>query len=69
MSIPYNIYYKAGVSQADHYGLGSYAFYGEMTKGNWEVFAVSGDKGSCKSEITQSNPLKVEYRIIPKVYS
>lgn len=66
LSTPYNIYYKTGVSSADHYGLGSYAFYGEKATGNWEVFAVSGDKGTCDSEITKSEPLRVEYRIIPK---
>lgn len=69
LSQPYNIYYKSGVSDADHYGLGSYAFYGEKASGVWEVYAVSGDKGSCKANVTELKPLKVEYRIIPKAYS
>ncbi|OEC91214.1 S8 family peptidase [Acinetobacter sp. YK3] len=69
LSQPYNIYYNSGVSKADHYGLGSYAFYGEKAYGVWEVYAVSGDKGSCKANVTELEPLKVEYRIIPKAYS
>ncbi|WP_426399726.1 S8 family serine peptidase [Ralstonia sp. R-29] len=42
LSLPYNGYYVNGVSSAQNYGLGSYAFYGESAAGTWEVYAVSG---------------------------
>ena len=67
LSIPYNIYYQADIDQASNFGLGSYAFYGEKPQGSWEIYAVSGDKGNCKSEITATQPLKIEYRILPQV--
>lgn len=67
LSVPYNVFYRDGVDQAKDYGLGSYAFYGEKQSGQWEIYAVSGDKGTCNSEITTAKPLKVEYRVIAQV--
>lgn len=69
LSTPYNIYYKSNISDVIDYGLASYAFHGEKSTGSWEVFAVSGDKGACESNVSALTPLKVEYRIIPKIYS
>lgn len=69
LSIPFNIHYKSAISSVSNYGLGSYAFHDENSKGNWEIYAVSGNKGTCTSDIKQDEPLKVEYRIIPKLYS
>lgn len=69
LSIPYNIYYKSGISKVQNYSLGSYAFHDEKANGQWEIFAISGDKGTCTSEVSAQDPLKVEYRVIPKTSS
>ncbi|KML48820.1 peptidase S8 [Burkholderia cepacia] len=69
LALPYNSYYKNNVSQVSHYGLGSYAFYGEQSAGTWEVYAVNAvPQPGCNSydgNLTRlSKPLSVEYRII-----
>lgn len=69
LSLPYNIYYNTDVDAVNNYGLGSYAFHGEKSTGQWEIYAVSGNKGSCESQVTAYDPLIVEYRVIPKLYS
>ncbi|AOZ02251.1 peptidase S8 [Cupriavidus sp. USMAHM13] len=77
LAVPYNAFYVTGAAAADHYGLGSYAFYGEAAAGTWEVYAVNAvplieGPGQCRnytprdgtSTVTLASPLAVEYRII-----
>ena len=85
LSIPYNIYYAPNASSdpstaasVTNYTTASFAFYGEPTIGNWQIYAVSGTPtttncsnapgtGSVKSLRSPLTPLKVEGRVIPMV--
>lgn len=72
LSVPYNIYYNTGNNEVSQYGLSSYAFFGELKTGNWEVFLVSGTPtnsgtGACSATPSSSAPLSVEYRILDRI--
>ena len=73
LSTPYNVFYGKTRHPADTrdggkigpdstYVLGSYAFYGESSKGEWTVYAVSGTP-LITSECTVNPKLDVTYRI------
>ena len=73
LSTPYNVFYDntnlpadtrdgGKISSDSKYVLGSYAFYGESSKGEWTVYAVSGTPLTT-SECTVNPKLDMAYRI------
>ena len=65
--VPYNIYYNTShrLTKNHHFGVGSYAFYGESAAGEWTIYAVSGKpRGVCSMATSAS--ISIDYRIIPR---
>ena len=67
LSVPYNIYYNSDsrLEKDHHFGLGSYAFYGEAARGEWTIYAVSG-KPQASCTLADSGSIALDYRLIPQ---
>jgi subtilisin family serine protease len=64
LSIPYNIYHTPQQDKMiEDYGLGSYAFYGEKAKGEWEVYLVAGKP---KNTCAFGGEASVQMRFVPQ---